>query len=64
MKLLNKDAYKYINLSNRRYLIVNNMDINKDNLKKAVAMFFEDLTEELTSIKPDEQRKKEGYSSW
>lgn len=29
MKLLNKDAYKYINLSNRRYLIVNNMDINK-----------------------------------
>ena len=29
MKLLNQDAYKYIILSNRRYLKVNNMDINK-----------------------------------
>lgn len=29
MKLLNKDAYKYINLGNRRYFKVNNMDINK-----------------------------------
>ena len=29
MKVLNKDAYKYINLGNRRYFKVNNMDINK-----------------------------------
>lgn len=29
MKLFIKDAYKYINLCIRRYLIVNNMDINK-----------------------------------
>ena len=29
MKLLNKDAYKYSNLTIRRYLRLNNMDINK-----------------------------------
>lgn len=29
MKLLSKDAYKYINLTVRRYLRLNNMDINK-----------------------------------
>lgn len=29
MKLLDKDAYKYINLTVRRYLRLNNMDINK-----------------------------------
>lgn len=29
MKLLKKDAYKYSNLTVRRYLRLNNMDINK-----------------------------------
>lgn len=29
MKLLEKDAYKYNNITVRRYLRLNNMDINK-----------------------------------
>lgn len=34
--------------------------MDRENVKKAVAMYFEDLKADLLAIKPTEQDKKEG----